>query len=134
SASVQQLDDSNLAVIIQGADGGEAENNEATIKQDGTSYTALIRQGTNFNEAKENQAEIFQKGDSGIEGVIIQGSSGAEGVVDDGDAFSSFAKIMQDGEVHYALSIQNNSTTDVVEISQRGSGHFARVAQGIVLP
>ncbi|MGB3849128.1 MAG: hypothetical protein WA958_04125 [Tunicatimonas sp.] len=40
------------------------------------------------------------------------------------------ATISQHGDDHYAAAIQANSTDDMIDIQQSGTGSFARVMQG----
>ena len=131
-AFIKQVDDTHTAVIKQGVEGGEAERNQATIDQDGTTHAASIAQGSGFGEAKENSAEIIQYGGLGNEAIVLQGAG--IGGIDGGDATMSIAQVLQNGSGHYVLTIQNNSVNDRTEISQQGTGHYARVAQGVALP
>lgn len=141
SALVEQSNDFHEAGITQGTDGALAENNEATIDQQGQAHKALIRQGADFKEAKENIALIGQRGSmnqagiyQGAGGEVRTSPNGPLAAFDSGSAEGSLAIIEQSGTEHYAVSIQNFSTNDLAEISQRNSGNFARVAQGVMIP
>jgi hypothetical protein len=120
----------NEATVEQHA--GTSGDLEAQVDQSGSQHDAEIRQGVvttqNRVGAKKSDATITQSG-SGAEATILQGRRG-------GFSAKSTAKINQVGDSKALIwqgvgtkssAEQNNLATQ----SQKGSGHFGEIGQGV---